>query len=179
MSESTTIEDLVKQAKAGDRHAFAGLYDQFADRIFRFILIKVRHEQEAEDLLQTVFIKAWNGLGGFDLRKANFSAWLYKIATNAVYDYFRKSARQPQNLELNEDLNITIAEDTGSQMDQIQAIGELRKKLKLLPSQYREVLELRFVQDFTLKETAEILQKSSLSVRLLQHRALKKLKGLV
>jgi RNA polymerase sigma-70 factor (ECF subfamily) len=173
------IDELVKQAKTGNKQAFSELYDQFADRIFRFIRMKIANSQDAEDILQTVFIKAWQGLRGYNLEQANFSAWLYKIAANCTYDFFRKSARRPENLELDENIYVISPEDPAGNLNLSSDLQDLKKKLDSLPKQYKEVLELRFVQDFTLQETAEILKKSNLSVRLLVHRALKKLKSLI
>ena len=170
------MNKLIQQAQAGNKQAFGQLYDEFADRIFRFILLKVGGKQQAEDILQETFIKAWQALPKYKVDGGNFSAWLYKIAGNTVTDYYRKIYRRPETLELNEAIDIAAPHLITDQI-QLQAdIETLKQSMNLLPATYRQVLELRFVQDFTVTETASILRKSNLAVRLLQHRALKQLK---
>lgn len=170
------IRELVSKTKQGDQDAFAQLYDQFADRIFKFIKLKVGHQQQAEDILQDTFVKAWKGAGGLKLEGLNFSAWLYRVAHNAVNDYFRKLYRRPETLELNENLDFPSGASLTEELDSHQDAQNIKQSLRALPKQYAQVLELRFIQDFTVAETAGILGKSNLSTRLLQHRALKKLK---
>src|SRR5258708_34663295 len=98
----------LKKAQQGDEHAFALLFEMFSDRIYRFICYKVSINQEQEDILQEVFFKAWKGLPKLKVEELNFSAWLYKIATNAINDLYRQKYRRPEPLELNEDAAIVF-----------------------------------------------------------------------
>lgn len=173
------IKELVKQAQQGSEQAFAGIYDEFADRIFKFIRLKVGHQQHAEDILQETFVKAWKGLSGLKLEELNFSAWLYRVASNAVNDYFRKMYSRPESLELDENTDIPDNSYLPERLDRQQELGELKRCLQTLPVNYRQVLELRFIQDFSVDETASILRKSNLATRLTQYRALKKLKEII
>ncbi len=173
------IGNLIKKSQAGDTRAFAELYDLFSEKIFRYIKLKVQSQQPAEDILQETFIKTWRALPKFKVEGGNFSAWLYKIAGNAVNDYFRKLYRAPETLELNEHIDVA---DSRSFLEQVVLENDIESaKLSLaqLPSAYRQVLELRFIQDFTISEAAEILGKSNLAVRLAQHRALKQLRKII
>lgn len=171
--------DLVLLAKNGDQTAFGGLYDMFSAKLYRFISIKIQNQQQAEDILQEAFIKAWKNLHLFSADEGNFQAWIYRITANCVNDYFRKIYRQPESLELNENIdrpsNENLQKAVADKLETNQLIGAF----DLLPVRYKEVLELRFVQDLSLEETAKILNKSNLAVRVLQHRALKKLKEVV
>ncbi len=168
------ILETVKAAKSGDKQAFAALYDEFADRIFGFIRIKIR-DQAAEDVLQEVFIKAWRGLKTLDLEELNFSAWLYKIASNAINDYFRKYYRTPELVDI-EGLPLYSDQSIQNDYSKQENIELIKKSFDYLPFQYKQILELRFIQDFTVDEVAEILGKTNLAVRLVQHRALKRLR---
>lgn len=170
------INKLVAKAKDGNSEAFGLIYDDFAQRIFRYIRIKVQNRPEAEDILQEVFVKAYKGLQGLTMEDLNFSAWLYRIASNTINDHFRKKYRTPEILGIDEHFDIASKISVQKEAE-LHSDAELVKlALKELPEQYQQVLELRFIQDFNLSEIAQILKKSNLSVRLLQHRALKKIK---
>ncbi len=172
------MEKLVRASQTGDQEAFALLYDEFATKIYKFITFKISDTEQAEDLLQEVFIKAWRGCGSLDLHNLNFSAWLYTIAGNTVNDYFRKVYRRPQTVSLNEEIDIIATDDTSTQADNSINSDIVQKALSNLPTNYKQVLELRFIENFSVEETATILKKSNVTVRVLQYRALKKLEGL-
>lgn len=176
--EASTMEKLVRASQTGDQEAFALLYDEFATKIYKFITFKISDTEQAEDLLQEVFIKAWRGCGSLDLHNLNFSAWLYTIAGNTVNDYFRKVYRRPQTVSLNEEIDIIATDDTSTQADNSINSDIVQKALSNLPTNYKQVLELRFIENFSVEETATILKKSNVTVRVLQYRALKKLEGL-
>ena len=170
------VNNLIEQAKQGDQEAFAQIYDQFIKRMFKFVRLKIQNQQEAEDIVQEVFVKAYKGIGTLKIKDLNFSAWLYRVASNTVNDHFRKKYRTPDITPIDETFDVA---DTYSLQEEVTIASDLeivRTGLKKLPPQYREVLELRFVQDLTLDECAAALHKSNLSVRLTQFRALKKLK---
>lgn len=179
MVEDKKMDELIIRAKNGDSGAFAELYDKFAQAIYRFINQKLNHREQSEDVLQEVFIKAWRGLPGFNVKEGYFSAWLYRIATNAVNDHFRKSYRKPESLELDDNLEVFAKENVSKDMDNTAEFSKVKKVMEQLPMQYKEMLELRFVADLTIEETAQVLKKTRLAVRLVQHRALKKLKELL
>lgn len=170
------INELVQKARSGDSEAFGQIYDQFAQRIFKYIRLKCQNRQEAEDILQDVFIKAYRGLGSLGLENLNFSAWLYRIASNTINDYFRKKYRTPETLEINE--NIDFAGNTSVEKEVMvkSDMEGLREVFQELPPVYKQVLELRFLQEFSLDEVAKIINKSNLAVRLIQLRAIKKVK---
>lgn len=172
--------ELIKEAQKGNNAAFGQIYDAYADMLFRFIKTKVQNRQQAEDLLQEAFIKAWRALprlkADADLK---FKPWLYTIAANCVNDHFRKIYRRPENLELDENLNISVGRSPAEELTVASDIETLKKAVELLPQQYKEIIELRFVQDIDAKDCAKILGKNPVSIRVLQYRALNKLKELL
>ena len=174
------INELVAKAQAGDQQSFAELYDQFADKIFKFVSIKIGDQFQAEDILQETFVKAWKGIRTLNIQDLNFSAWLYKIARNNVNDYYRKNGSKI-TVELDEAMPVADAnsEKFVQHLDTELSIGLLKDALQKLPEQYRTVLELRYVQDFEINEVAKILGKTNLAVRLLSHRAIIKLKNIL
>ncbi len=173
------VNELVKQAKNGDSEAFGQLYDSFARRIFKYIRLKIQNRQEAEDVLQEVFVKAYRGLANLSLENLNFSAWLYRIAANTINDVFRKKYRTPDIMGMDENFDVASKESVHKDLEIKSDVEGLKLVFDQLPAQYKQILELRYVQEFSLTEISKILNKSNLSVRLLQHRALKKVKKIL
>lgn len=172
------INELVKLAKNGEANAFGELYDLFANKIFKFIKLKIQNPEEAEDVLQEVFIKAYKGLGKLKLEDLNFNAWLYRVASNTINDKFRKKYRTPEIVNIDETFDIA---DKYSLQEEVQVKSDMESLqivFNKLPELYKQVLELRFIEEMSLEEIAKILNKSNLSIRLIQFRALKKVREL-
>ncbi|MFA5126642.1 MAG: RNA polymerase sigma factor [Patescibacteria group bacterium] len=162
--------------KSGDSDAFSFFYDQYVDRIYRFVFIKVSDKQVAEDLTQDIFLKIWQHLvDKKDIR--SFSAFIFRIARNSVVDYYRKSYRQELPLEYLDESQ-EPADDKAATLDKSMDTETLLKLLRNLKPEYQEVLLLRFVEDLSIEDIAGILQKDKNNVRVLLHRALAKLKSL-
>ena len=168
------INELVFKTKQGDPEAFGQLYGAFFQRIFKYVRIKIQNRQEAEDIVQEVFIKAYKGIPNLNRENLKFSAWLYKIASNTINDYFRKAYRTPEIVGIDENFNIP---DKASVYKEIETKSDLEiahSVFKGLLPVYGRVLELRFIREFSPAEIGKILNKSNMAVRLLQYRALKK-----
>lgn len=174
MDNKSTIE-LVAKMQQGDQASFSALYDIFADRIYKYIRIKVGSTEEAEDILQEVFVKVWQSCRSLKLDGLNFSAWVYRIAGNTINDYYRKSYRRPQTVSLDPEIDIVGSDNATNAAKQSFDEKEIQASLKQLSKEYKQVIELRFFQDFSIEETASIMGKSKVGVRVLQYRALKKL----
>jgi RNA polymerase sigma-70 factor (ECF subfamily) len=168
---------LILQAKQGDKQAIAELYTGHVDAIYRYIWPRVRDEAIAEDLTAQVFLKALEGLPGYEPSGKPFLAWLYRIAYARVVDHWRKQdrratlplddtlpAREPRPGELLE------VED-----DWITAIDLLAQ----LTDDQQEVLMLRFIGEMSLSEVAETLGKTLGATKAVQHRALASLARLL
>ena len=168
---------LILQAKQGDKQAIAELYTGHVDAIYRYIWPRVRDEAIAEDLTAQVFLKALEGLPGYEPSGKPFLAWLYRIAYARVVDHWRKQdrratlplddtlpAREPRPGELLE------VED-----DWITAIDLLAQ----LTDDQQEVLMLRFIGEMSLSEVAETMGKTLGATKAVQHRALASLARLL
>ncbi|HET9946495.1 MAG TPA: RNA polymerase sigma factor [Patescibacteria group bacterium] len=162
---------LLKRAQLGEKEAFGKLYEFYVDRIYRFIFFKVRQEKEvAEDLTADVFVKAWEHLGTF--KKGSFQTWLYTIARNRVIDYIRGVK---QHVPLNEEL-VDAKETVEETVIKTLVKEEVLKCLDSLTDEQREVVVLRFVNDLSHREIAQIVGKREDAVRALQYRAIKEIK---
>ena len=169
--------ETIQKAQNGNQASFAQIYDAFAEALFRYIRIKVQNKQQAEDLLQETFIKAWRGLPKLQAdENLKFKAWLYTIATNVVNDHCRKLYSRPESLELNENLEVSSGRSPAQETLIASDVDTLKQALQQLPKQYQEILELRFVSDLTLEECGKILKKRAVNIRVLQYRALQHLK---
>lgn len=177
-SRKEEIEALVVKVKEGDHEAFGVLYDILAPPLYQYIYYRVKSE-DAEDLLETVFLKVWENINKYTAGKSAFSAWAFRIAHNLVIDYYR-SAKERDIAELTIDIRDHKREHNPT--DQIenkidQAI--LKKAIAKIRKVYRDILIYKFINDFSNKEIADILKRSEGSVRILQFRALKALKGVL
>jgi len=172
--------ELLEKAKNGDSQAFGQIYDLFADRIFKYIRFKISETAQAEDILQEVFIRAWRGMPTLKIEPGmNFQAWMYKIAQNAVNDHLRKVYRAPDIQELDENLPVYQSSSAAEKIDLKSEIEAVKAAFDFLPAQYKEILELRYIQDLNIDEVCKITGKTNLAVRLAQHRALKQLRKIL
>jgi len=170
---------IVARAKDRDQAAFGQLYDIFSNAIFRFVSLKTATREQAEDIMQETFFKAWQALPKLSLENLNFRAWLYKIARNLVNDHYRALQRRPTPDTIDNYYNLASSDDTHEQTAIAFDIEWLRSIMNELAPNYRQILELRFIQEFTVEETAKIMGRTALAVRVAQHRAIKKLNSLV
>jgi RNA polymerase sigma-70 factor, ECF subfamily len=169
---------LVQSAVVGNALAFGRLYDRYQPMIYRFIAVKVGRREDAEDLTHQVFLAAWQGIGRYRDLGNPFSSWLYRIARNQVIDHYR--AKKP-NVSLDE-MDAEMVEDPViSQLDlpRKMQIEQTLAAVRKLGQDYQDVIIIRFVEDFSLKETARAMKRSEGAVKLLQHRAIKELQKLL
>lgn len=171
-------QQYIEYAKNGDQQAFGKLYDHYSGPIYRFIVLKVSGKQEAEDLMHEVFLNAWQKLPNFEERGFPFSSWLYKIARNKVIDYYRT---KKQHVTIDDEQGAALvdqlrATDTNNDLDTTLGLEKVKEAMELLTGEQREVLTMRFVQDLNPKEIAVILNKREGTIRIIQHRAVTKLK---
>lgn len=168
---------LIVRSAAGDGEAFGILYGHYHPKIYRFVYLKVGRKEEAEDLTHQVFLHAWEHLPGYRHEGYPLSSWLYRIARNAVIDYYRtrRSAVALDELEL----DLAGEEHLEEAADAAIALADIRAALTTLKPAYQDVLILRFVEELSLRETAEALGRSEGAVKLLQHRATRELQKIL
>lgn len=168
-------EDLVRRAKQNDQQAFSRLYEEYFDKIYRYIVIKIGNETEAEDMTQQVFLNALKSISSYRWQGVPFSAWLYRIAHNQVVDYLRKKAKRPATIP---DDQPEIADSNYKNSDPQQIaerslnIEQLLKASQQLTEAQREVISLRFTSDLSTAEVAKIMRRSPGAVKALQHSAI-------
>ena len=161
---------LVQRAVGYDADAFALLYDRYVDKIYRYIHYKVGMNAQAEDLTAQVFLKAWEGIGTYHVTERPFSAWLYRIAHNAVIDYFRTNhVAVPID-----DLPLEEKESTSPEVIAEQHLTSemVKRAIGQLTGEQQEVIILKFLEGYSTEQVAHMIGKDQGAVRALQHRAL-------
>jgi RNA polymerase sigma-70 factor (ECF subfamily) len=162
-------ESLVLRAQKHDQEAFAQLYEEYFDKIYRYVTLKLGDEMEAEDVTQQVFLNTLQSISSFKWKGVPFSAWLFRIAHNQVVDYLRKKKRA--TLPLDESLptsNGNPQQVTERKLD----IERLLSATRRLTEAQREVISLRFTSELPIAEVARVMGKSEGAIKALQHSAI-------
>ena len=159
--------------RAGDRAEFSRLVDTYSANIYRLALKMLSHPQDAEDVLQETFLKAYRGLKNFDGR-ARLSTWLFRIATNEALMLLRKhkpdfvSIDEPVETEDGEQEPVQIIDwcclPEGEMMSK-EARLHLAEAAERLPHTLRVVFLLRDIEDLSTQETAEVLGLTETAVK--------------
>lgn len=162
-----------------DADAFGSLYDLYIQKIYRFVFVKVSSKEEAEDITSEVFLKTWNYLLEKKTERIDsFSGLIYRIARNTLIDFYRKkSSRVEFSLELFDDIG-----DRGSFVEAIDAdqeIATMLHALKQVKEEYQEIIFLKYIEELSIAEIAEIVGKSSVNVRVTLHRGMSVLKKIM
>jgi RNA polymerase sigma-70 factor (ECF subfamily) len=172
--EDSDVKIIVAKAQTGDADAFGQIYDLYSKQIYNFLFNKLRHKETAEDLVHTVFLKAWTNLRSYKPQStAKFSTWLFQIANFTLIDHWRT---RKATTELTEIENLAQFALDPLLYEEYEYLWIAISKL---PLEYQTVLDLRFKQEMSVEETAHIMGKSSVGIRVMQHRALKALKTLL
>ncbi len=157
---------------------FSKIYDKYINKIYRFIFLKVNSLDIAEDLCSETFLKGWQVFKEDSNKIENPQAFLYQIARNLVIDHYREKGRtnfvSPEIVPI-VDPNPGVEEKMALSSD----IDNIRTALVSLGGEYQDVIIYRYLDDLSISEIAEMLNKSEGAVRVMLHRALKALRATV
>jgi RNA polymerase sigma-70 factor (ECF subfamily) len=165
------LEDMVTQAKAGNATGLSELCEYIYGRIYTFVYYRVNHREDAEDLTGDIVMKIIKAL---DRQRGNFHAWMYRIARNAIIDFYRKRGvrKEVSLMDLHDE-----PVDERSRIDSgILTQDKLRQGMKELTAEQQEVIILKFIEGYSNEEVATRLKKSVGAVKLLQFRAIRALR---
>jgi len=149
-------KELLLQLLQGSEQAFERVYKIYSARLYGNLLKLVKSESEAQEILQDVFLKVWDNRQNIDIEKS-FRSWLFKIAENKVYDFFRKVARdKKKKAQL-----LTIASSEYAPVEELLLTDEnaaiLQKAIESLPPQRQQVFRLCKLDGKSYKEVSELL----------------------
>lgn len=152
---------------------FETAYETYANDVYRFMLWRTQNNELSQDLTSHVFEKAWRARTSF--QGGSVKAWLYRIARNTLVDHWRK--KQELIVEDTDTLQENIVnDDTAEALDKEAELQKLRQAIAGLPTEMRAVVKLRFISNLSSREVAKQLHMSEGNVRVIQYRALKKLR---
>ena len=164
-----SAERLRIEAAQKDPSRFGDLYEEHFDRIYAYVVRRVRDRVAAQDLTAEVFQQALANIGRFEWRGVPFIAWLYRIASNAIADHFQRSARH------------TSAEPeegpASDEIDRIEQRAMLYRSVGRLPAEQRRVIVMRFAEEKSIREIAGELGKSEGAIKQLQFRGIQNLRA--
>lgn len=178
---------VVQRVQAGDVEAFGQIYDRYADSVFRFVHYRVGNRPLAEDLVSECFLRAIKRIHSFTWQGRDFGAWLITIARNLVVDHF-KSARTRCEVTT-DDVTFSFGDHKwhhdvldhsiegspeSTVVDHIRNVTLLEAVKKLNPEQ-QECIVLRYLQGFSITETARAMGKNDGAIKALAYRATRSL----
>jgi len=172
--DPTLERGLVEKAKESLK-AFDQLYEYYLPRIFGFVYNRTGNKEIAEDITSQTFMKAMTKIKTFTYKGFTFGAWLYRIAHNNLIDFYRKNPHQV-DIEMN---RLESDENVHNDAEQAEKQEIILDAIRHLPEQYQQVLTLKYFEELTNEEIADILgcKKATLAVKL--HRSLKALKKIM
>ncbi len=172
MQDQLQDPDIIRQVLSGQQHAYAVLVERYQHFVFTIALRHVKDREEAEDMAQETFIKAYRSLADFK-GDSKFSTWLYVICNNTCMSHTRKRKGDVVSLEEHHHAIADTSKDHRSQKAVIQ------KSLDHLPETDAQIITLFYLAEQSLEETAQILGLSLSNVKVRLFRARQKLKDIL
>jgi len=180
MSQVTDEKSLIAKAQQGDKAALEQLIARYWQPVFRLACLKTGNGEDAQEITQETFLKAFRALPGYRETDASFKTYLGRIALNLITDFWRKKGRSPQVVAL-ADFQEPLAdpaplpEDSALSSERRESIGRM---VAMLPAEQRQAVELRIFASLSVEETARVMGKTEAAVKMLQQRALRNLRRL-
>jgi RNA polymerase sigma-70 factor, ECF subfamily len=173
LDRDCSAERALIEAAQRDRGRFSELYEANFERVYAYVIRRVRDRDEAQDITSDVFHLALKSLPRFEWRGVPFAAWLYRIAANEIADRSKSIAKRRAHESFQEsDAGVTDA----SNIDDAERRGRLFKLVERLPRDQSRVIVMRFAEDKSIREIAIALGRSEGSVKQLQFRAMQNLR---
>lgn len=178
MNLVTDENELIAKAQQGEKQALNTLVSLYWQPVYRLIYYKIGHVEDAQELTQETFFKAFRSLPRYQQGDASFKTYLGRIALNLVNDFWRKKGRSPQIIDIAEYQDPLV--DTGIKPEEAaletEQQQEIAKLVQLLPDEQRQAVEMRIIAGLSIREVARIMGKTEPALKMLQQRALKNLK---
>jgi RNA polymerase sigma-70 factor (ECF subfamily) len=174
LDRDCAAERALIEAAQRDRGRFSELYEANFERVYAYVIRRVRDRDEAQDITSDVFHLALKSLPRFEWRGVPFAAWLYRIAYNEIADRSKTVAKRRANERLFQESDAGVEDASG--VDDAERRGRLFKLVERLPRDQSRVVVMRFAEDKSIREIAIVLGRSEGSVKQLQFRAMQNLR---
>lgn len=174
--------DMLKRLHDGDRTAMAELYDRYFDRVYSLVFNQVdRNREVAEDIVQETFLAALKSAKGFKGRSSAYT-WLCSIAYHKIADHYRRQSRERKRIVSGVDMDsVDTSENPGAQpqpdsmIESAETRQVVNEALSKLPWDYRQVLILKYVEEMSVQEISQVMDRSPKSIEGLLTRSRKAL----
>lgn len=169
---------LIRKAKDGDREALNALVSYYWQPIYRLIYSKLGNEDDAKELTQDTFMRAFRSLPRYQILDVSFKSYLGKIAINLVTDFWRKKGRTPQfsNIVEYQEKILDKRENPEEYTLRMEGQGEIANLVESLPEEQRQAVQLRVILGLSIRDAAMQMNKTESAIKMLQQRALKNLR---
>lgn len=165
-------QEIIEAAKK-DLHHFEKLYSKYHDQIFRYVYQRMDDKDIAHDVTSQVFLKSMNNLKKFKYKGVPFSAWLFRIASNEVVQYY-KDKKSERTVQIQTDyIQDIVANESELRREQLSLVIE---EIAELPAKELELIELRYFEKRPFKEISQILNITESNAKVRIHRIVAKLK---
>lgn len=171
-------DERLNRAKNGDQDAIAAIYHSYFDPVYQFVRLRVGDSQLADDLTSDVFVKFVKALKSDKAPHTSLRGWIFRVARNVIYDQYGKEPELPVDT-LDQWLISDTDTDPEVQAIQTMTVERARRAISMLAPSHQEVLMLRFDQQLSLQETADIMDKNVNAIKALQFRAVNTLRDLL
>lgn len=178
LPDIATDENLLEQAQQGNKEAVAEIYRHYVEPVYQFVRLRVGDAQIAEDLTGDIFVKFIKALKNDNAPHSSLRGWIFQVARYTIYDHY--GDEQPLPTETL-DQWLTTDEHTNPEVQTIRnlEVERTRQIIRMLAPAQQEVLLLRFDQQLTLKETADVMNKTVNAIKALQFRAVNTLRQIL
>lgn len=168
--------ELARQSKTNTR-AFSRLYDAYFDRVYGYVYVRVGDRTVTDDLVSTIFLRAIEHIDGYQEERGEFGPWLFRIAHNAVVDYYRRNARtREREVPLEENVEIPETRSAEQQTFDRLSDAELLTHVARLDERAREIIALKFAAGLGNKQIAALFGLNETHVAVILYRAMKQLR---
>jgi RNA polymerase sigma-70 factor, ECF subfamily len=169
--DNKTDEELMRLYQKGTEEAFRILYDRHSSKVYGFLKAKVRNQERAKDVFQEVFVKVHKSKHLYN-SSFPFLPWLFTITKNALTDEIRQFAKVKKQVSVDESI-------ASPELQPEPSLSEVLPYIGALPSNQRQALELRYIEDKTFEEISETLKTSPVNVRKILSRGVQRVRELL
>jgi len=179
------IKNLVEKSKNKDDQAFGELFDFYYPKILNYALRSTSNLENAKDITSNTFLRTLKGLKSFKWQTdSSFNAWIYRIATNEINQFFRKHKKYKSNIRIEEN-EIDISDNNQSSktiqssIENNEYLTIINNALLQLSQEHRSIIRLRYIEDLSYEEISQIMDKNESTIRVYCKRAKEKMKEII
>lgn len=168
--------DLAARVAEGDRDAFGRVYDLLVDEVFRFVRGQIHDDSATDDIVADTFLRAWRSARSFRAASGGYRQWIFAIARNRIRSHWAARARDGSALVEDVATETDFTTDQDREDELFDARLAVWKALRVLTTEQREVVSLRYFSGWSHAEIARVMGKREGAVRALLVRALKRMR---